>query len=59
MPSQIEIANSLRRADIFQLDARKGHAPPPEDEGRRETVSVAVVAAEVRPSPHCQQPVHY
>lgn len=48
MPSQIEIANSLRRTDIFQLDARKGHAPPPEDEGRRETVSVAVVAVEVR-----------
>lgn len=50
MPSQIEIANSLRRTDIFQLDARKGHAPPPEDEGRGETVGVAVVAVEVRPA---------
>jgi len=31
MPSQIVIANSSSRADIFQLAAHKGHvAPPPE-----------------------------
>lgn len=27
MPLQIEIANSLRRADIFQLAAHKGQVP--------------------------------
>lgn len=27
MPLQIEIANSLLRCDIFQLDAHKGQAP--------------------------------
>lgn len=27
MPSQIEIANSLRRTDIFQLAAHKGQPP--------------------------------
>lgn len=46
MPSQIEIANSLRRTDIFQLAAHKGQAPhlkaTAEGDG-----SVAVVTTEI------------
>lgn len=38
MPSQIEIANSLRHADIFQLAAHKGQAPPSWRQKQREMV---------------------
>lgn len=46
MPSQIEIANSLPRADIFQLAAHKGQAPhlKAKAEGNG---SVAVVTTEI------------
>lgn len=45
MPSQIEIANSLHRADIFQLAAHKGQAPHLKAKAERDG-SVAVVTAE-------------
>lgn len=57
MPSQIEIANSLRCTDIFQLAAHKGQAAhlkaKAEEDGRG-----AVVTTEIW-QPHSQLPVHY
>lgn len=46
MPLQIEIANSLRRTDIFQLDAHKGQAPHLKARAEGDG-SVAVVTTEI------------
>lgn len=46
MPSQIEIANSLRRTDIFQLAAHKGQAPHLKAKAEGDA-SVAVVTTEI------------
>lgn len=51
MPSQIEIANSLRHTDIFQLAAHKGQAELLKAK-TEEDARVAVVATEIWQPPH-------
>lgn len=46
MPSQIEIANSLRCTDIFQLAAHKGQGPHLKAKAEGDT-SVAAVTTEI------------